>query len=56
MRMSVMVGRSIRETPRDAELPSHRYLTRAGFIRQYAAGLYGFLPLAKRSLMKIETV
>jgi prolyl-tRNA synthetase len=56
MRMSVMVGRSIRETPRDAELPSHRYLMRAGFIRQYAAGLYGFLPLAKRSLMKIETI
>ncbi len=56
MRMSQLVGRSIRETPRDAELPSHRYLLRAGFIRQYAAGLYGFLPLAKRSLMKIEAI
>lgn len=56
MRMSQLVGRSIRETPRDAELPSHRYLLRAGFIRQYAAGLYGFLPLAKRSLLKIETI
>jgi prolyl-tRNA synthetase len=56
MRMSQLVGRSIRETPRDAELPSHRYLLRAGFVRQYAAGIYGFLPLAKRSLTKIEAI
>ena len=56
MRMSQLVGRSIRETPRDAELPSHIYLLRGGFIRQYAAGLYGFLPLAKRSLAKIEAI
>ncbi len=56
MRMSQLVGRSIRETPRDADLPSHQYLLRGGFVRQYAAGLYGFLPLAKRSLTKIEAI
>ena len=54
MRMSQLVGRTLREAPRDAELPSHRFLVRAGYIKQYSTGIYGFLPLAWRSLQKIE--
>jgi len=47
---------TVKEAPKDAILPSHIYLTRAGFVSQVAAGLYNFLPLGKRVLKKIETV
>lgn len=56
MRLSQLVGRTLREAPRDAELPSHKFLVRAGYIKQYSAGIYGFLPLAWRSLQKIEAI
>lgn len=56
MRMSKLVGRTIKETPRDAELPSHKFLLRAGYVRQYSAGIYGLLPLAQRSILKIEKI
>jgi prolyl-tRNA synthetase len=45
-----------KEAPKDAVLPSHIYLTRAGFIAQVASGLYNLMPLGKRVLKKIETV
>ncbi|MFG0285663.1 MAG: proline--tRNA ligase [Phycisphaerales bacterium JB039] len=45
-----------REAPADAEIPSHKLLTRAGAIRKLAAGVYDYLPLALRSLRKIETI
>jgi prolyl-tRNA synthetase len=56
MFLSKLVGRTVKETPRDAELISHKYLLRGGFIRQYAAGIYGLLPLAQRSIAKIEKI
>lgn len=56
MRMTKLVGRIIKETPRDAELPSHKFLLRAGYVRQYSAGIYGLLPLAHRSILKIEKI
>lgn len=56
MRMTKLVGRTIKETPRDAELPSHKFLLRAGYVRQYSAGIYGLLPLAHRSILKIEKI
>lgn len=56
MRMSKLVGRTIKETPRDAELPSHKFLLRAGYMRQYSAGIYGLLPLGQRSVLKIEKI
>lgn len=56
MRMSQLVGRTLRESPKDAELPSHRYLIRGGFARQYTAGVYGLLPLGLRSISKIEAI
>jgi len=45
-----------KEAPSDATLPSHIYLSRAGFITQVAAGLYNYLPLAKRVIRKIENI
>ena len=45
-----------KEAPSDASLPSHIFLSRAGFITQVAAGLYNYLPLAKRVIKKIENV
>ena len=45
-----------KDAPSDATLPSHIYLARAGFISQVAAGLYNYMPLAKRVIKKIENV
>lgn len=45
-----------KEAPKDAILPSHIYLSRAGFVTQVASGLYNFLPLGKRVMRKIETI
>ena len=45
-----------KEAPNDATLPSHIFLSRAGFIQQVAAGLYNYLPLAKRVIRKIENI
>ena len=45
-----------REAPADATTPSHVFLVRAGFIRQLAAGVYDYLPLAWRSLRKIQQI
>src|SRR5688500_16838366 len=56
MRMSTMFGRTLREAPSDVEVASHGLLLRAGFIRQLAAGIFSCLPLAKRSIGKIEKI
>ena len=45
-----------KEAPNDATLPSHVFLARAGFITQVAAGLYNYLPLAKKVIKKIENI
>jgi prolyl-tRNA synthetase len=47
---------TLKEAPTDAQVASHRLLVRAGFIRQLGAGIYDYLPLAKRSLNKIEAI
>ncbi len=47
---------TLREAPADAEVASHKFLVRAGYIRQLSAGLYSYLFLAKRSLNKIEQI
>ncbi|TCJ16027.1 proline--tRNA ligase [Rubrobacter taiwanensis] len=54
--MSQMFSQTLRQAPAGAEVKSHRLLLRAGFIRQLAAGLFSYLPLAKRSLAKIENI
>lgn len=56
MRQSTMLIPTLKETPADAESASHRFLLRAGFIRQNAAGIYSYLPLGHRVLKKIEAI
>ncbi len=56
MRMSQLFSQTLREAPGDAELVSHQLLLRAGFIRPLAAGIFSYLPLARRALTKIENI
>jgi len=53
MRLSRFFLPILRETPKEAEIASHRLMLRAGMIRQEAAGVYSFLPLGFRVLQKI---
>lgn len=56
MKMSKLFSQTLREAPADAEVASHHLLVRAGFIRPLAAGIFSYLPLARRSLKKIEAI
>jgi prolyl-tRNA synthetase len=56
MRMSKLFVPTLRDDPSEAEVPNHRLLLRAGFIRQVAAGIYTTLPLALRSMRRIEAI
>ena len=56
MKMSNLYAPTLKEDPAEAELASHRLLLRAGMIRKVAAGLYSYLPLAWRSIRKIEAI
>src|SRR5580704_8856274 len=47
---------TLREDPAEAEVASHQLLLRAGYIRQLSAGLYNYLFLAQRSLLKITGI
>ncbi len=53
MRMSKLFSRTLREAPAETDAVSHQLLLRAGFIRQLAAGIFSYLPLAQRSFVKI---
>jgi prolyl-tRNA synthetase len=54
--MSELFLRTLRDDPADAEVPSHRLLIRAGYVRPIAPGLYSWLPLGLKVLRKIERV
>ena len=56
MRWSLLFIPTLRENPVDAEVPSHQLLLRAGYIRQLSAGIYSYLFLAQRSLLKIQKI
>ena len=56
VKMSVLYAPTLKESPAEAELASHQLLLRAGMIRKVAAGIYDYLPLAWRSIHKIEQV
>jgi len=56
MRMSSLFARTLRETPSDAVLPSHRLLLRSGMIQQMAAGIYSLMPLGLRVMHNIEAI
>jgi len=47
---------TLRDDPAEAEVPSHRLLLRAGYIRQLSAGIYSYLFLAQRSMLKITSI
>ena len=55
-RLSTLFLRTLREDPADAEVPSHRLLVRAGYVRRAAPGIYSWLPLGYRVLRNVETI
>lgn len=54
--MSELFLRTLRDDPADAEVPSHKLLIRAGYVRAVGPGIYSWLPLGLRVLRKIENV
>ena len=55
-RMSHLFLRTLRDDPADAEVPSHKLLVRAGYIRRVAPGVYSWLPLGLKVLRRVEDV
>src|SRR5215468_12542795 len=56
MRWTQTIIPTLKETPADAEISSHKLLLRAGLIRKLTGGLYTFMPLGLRTLQKIECI
>src|SRR2546427_10704218 len=56
MRWTQTLIPTLKETPADAEIASHKLLLRAGLIRKLTGGLYTFLPLGLRALRKVEQI
>ncbi len=56
LRLSSLFLRTLREDPADAEVPSHKLLVRAGYIRRVSPGIYTWLPLGLRVFRRIETI
>lgn len=56
MRLSQMLFVTLREDPAEAEIPSHKLLLRAGYIRRVGSGIYAYLPLMWRVLQKVSQI
>ena len=56
MRFTQLISKTLRADPPEAETPSHRLMLRSGLIHQVASGVYAYLPLAWRSMRKIENI
>ncbi|MBE9221883.1 proline--tRNA ligase [Cyanobacterium stanieri LEGE 03274] len=56
MRLSQMLWVTLREDPAEAEIPSHKLLLRAGFIRRIGSGVYAYMPLMWRVLQKVSQI
>ncbi|MEQ9199685.1 MAG: proline--tRNA ligase, partial [Rhodospirillales bacterium] len=56
MRLSRYFMPTLKETPKEAEIVSHRLMLRAGMVRQSSAGIYSWLPLGFRVLKNIERI
>ncbi len=56
LRLSTLFLRTLRDDPADAEVPSHRLLVRAGYVRRVAPGMYSWLPLGLAVLANIERI
>ena len=55
-RLSQLFVRTLRDDPADAEVASHRWLVRAGYIRRVAPGVYSWLPLGLKVMQKVEAI
>lgn len=56
MRLSRLLGKTLRQPPSDARLPSHQLLARAGYVRGLEAGRFAFLPLGQRSMARLQSL
>ena len=56
MKQSLLFVPTLKDAPKDAEVKSHKLLTRAGLIKQVAAGIYTYLPLGYKVIKKIEAI
>ena len=56
MRLNQMLFVTLRETPAEAEIPSHQLLLRAGYIRRIGSGIYAYMPLMWRVLQKVSQI
>ncbi len=56
MKQTLLFIPTLKETPSDAEIKSHKFMVRGGYIKQTAAGIYTYLPLANLILNKVENI
>lgn len=56
MRFSKCYVKTLKETPKEAEIPSHQLMLRAGMIKKLASGIYSYLPLGYKALQKVENI
>ena len=56
MKQSLLFVPTLRDMPKDAEIASHKILLKGGYIKQHAAGVYTYMPLAYRAIKKIENI
>jgi len=56
MKQSLVFIPTLRDMPKDAEIASHKILLKGGYVKQHAAGVYTYLPLAYRVIKKIENI
>ena len=56
MRLSELFFATLRDDPGEAEMPSHRLLLRAGYLRQLGSGIYSLLPLGKKVSDRVEQI
>jgi len=56
LRMSTLLLRTLRDDPADAEVPSHKLLVRAGYVRRIAPGVFSWLPLGYQTFRNVERI
>jgi prolyl-tRNA synthetase len=56
MYLSMLLGKTLRQPPADAHLPSHQLLVRAGYLRSMEGGLFAYLPLGHRTLAHLQSL
>jgi prolyl-tRNA synthetase len=54
MRLSTLLGKTLRHPPADAHLPSHQFLARASYVRGMEGGLFAYLPLGQRTMRRLR--